>query len=381
MNSHDSVNKKQLAGAALERALAGKLSEILSGITWLSQRSTKSQRDEPDMKISLELHGKRRAELHVHFKSDIRPAFFQSWAEQRRHAMQGEKAVDVLASAFVSQRLADVCRQAGWGWHDLSGNCLIDVPGLLHIEKNGLPSAHRPPRTTANLSTAAAARVMRVLLTPAHAGRTWTQRALQVQTGGNLPNEEPVSLGLVNKVFHYLREQGFVAETDEGGVRVKDPMGLLTAWRDAYRFDRHQRRSYFTLLRGAQLEEALYLTGLDAGGRAAYAAFSAGERQAPQVRQQKTWLYLGADFMDSLVKNAQAKEVDSGENLVVLVPNDTGVFQTFEGDTYVGEQKLGCTDPVQTYVDLWHNPSRGEEAAQAVLEQRIRPAWDAVGVR
>jgi hypothetical protein len=83
--------------------------------------------------------------------------------------------------------------------------------------------------------------------------------------------------------------------------------------------------------------------------------------------------------MDSLVKNAQAKEVDSGENLVVLVPHDTGVFQTFEGDTYVGEQKLGCTDPVQTYVDLWHNPSRGEEAAQAVLEQRIRPAWDAVG--
>ncbi len=188
-------------------------------------------------------------------------------------------------------------------------------------------------------------------------------------------------MGLVNKVLHYLREQGFVAGTDERGVRVQDPMGLLTAWRDAYRFDRHQRRSFFTLLRGAQLDEALYRTGLDAGGLAAYAAFSAAERQAPQVRQPKTWLYLGADFMDSLAKHAQAKEVDSGENLVVLVPNDTGVFLAFESDTHVGDRKLGCTDPVQTYVDLWHNPSRGEEAAQAVLEQRIRPAWNAVGLK
>jgi hypothetical protein len=381
VNSPYSVNKKRRAGSALEKALAGKLSEILSGIAWLSQRSAKSARDEPDMVLSLELHGKGRAELHVHFKSDIRPALFQTWAGQRRHAMRGEKAVDVLGAPFVSQRLADVCRQAGWGWYDLSGNCWLDVPGLLRIERTGLPPAHRPPRNRANLSTAAAARVMRALLTPAHAGRTWTQRALQTQTCWKLPNEEPVSLGLVNKVLHYLREQGFVVGTDERGVRVQDPMGLLTAWRDAYRFDRHQRRSFFTLLKGAQLEEALYRTGLEAGGLAAYAAFSAAERQAPQVRQPKTWLYLGADFIDSLAKHAQAKEVDSGENLVVLVPNDTGVFLAFEGDTHVGERRLGCTDPVQTYVDLWHNPSRGEEAAQAVLEQRIRPAWNAVSLK
>jgi hypothetical protein len=362
VNRPYSVNTKRLAGSALEQALAGKLSEILSGIAWLSQRSAKSARDEPDMVLSLELRGKGRAELHVHFKSDIRPALFQAWAGQRRHATRGQKAVDVLGAPFVSQRLAD-------------------VPGLLRVERTGLPPAHRPPRNTANLSTAAAARVMRALLTPAHAGRTWTQRALQAQTCWKLPNEEPVSLGLVNKVLHYLREQGFVAGTDERGVRVQDPMGLLTAWRDAYRFDRHQRRSFFTLLRGAQLDEALYRTGLDAGGLAAYAAFSAAERQAPQVRQPKTWLYLGADFIDSLAKHAQAKEVDSGENLVVLVPTDTGVFLAFEGDTHVCERKLGCTDPVQTYVDLWHNPSRGEEAAQAVLEQRIRPAWNAVSLK
>lgn len=374
------MNKEPLAGAALEQALTKKLGEILSSVGWLSQRPAKLRRGKPDMVVEIELPGKKRAELHVQFKADVRPGFFQSWASHQRLNVPALGAVSVLAAPFVSQRLADVCRQVGWSWYDLAGNCWLDVPGFLRIERNGRPPAHRPPRNKANLGTSAAARVMRALLTPAHAGRAWTQRALQTQTCWTLPNEEPVSLGLVNKVLHYLREQGFVDESEKSGVRVRDPIGAINAWRDAYRFDRHQRRSFFTLLKGAQLEEALYRTGLDAGGLAAYAAFSAAERQAPQVRQPKTWLYVGAQFVDSLARYAEAKEVDSGENLVVLVPDDIGVFSSFDADTHLGDRKLGCTDPVQTYVDLWHNRGRGEEAAQAVLEQRIRPTWHAVGL-
>jgi hypothetical protein len=86
----------------------------------------------------------------------------------------------------------------------------------------------------------------------------------------------------------------------------------------------HERRSYFTLLKRAQLDEALNRIGLDAGGLAAYAAFSAAERQAPQVRQPKAWLYVSAELTDSLERHAQAKEVDSGENLVVLIDHGSG---------------------------------------------------------
>ena len=73
----------------------------------------------------------------------------------------------------------------------------------------------------------------------------------------------------------------------------------------------------------------------------------------------------------------QAKEVDSGENLVVLVPADMGIFLSFDADSHVGSRVLGCTDPAQTYVDLTHCGGRDEEAAQALLEQKILPAWKA----
>jgi len=68
--------------------------------------------------------------------------------------------------------------------------------------------------------------------------------------------------------------------------------------------------------------------------------------------------------------------VDSGENLVVFIPADNGVFYLQEG----GTGRLACTNPVQTYVDLFHCGGRGDEAAEALLEQNLKRAWKARGL-
>jgi hypothetical protein len=188
------------------------------------------------------------------------------------------------------------------------------------------------------------------------------------------PIPEP-SLGLVNKVVQHLRDEAFIDVLGKGGFRLRDPLKLLFAWRDAYRFDRHERRDYFTLLRGIPLRDALYNLELEAGGFAAYGAFSAADFQAPHVRQPKTWIYAGQDYVMRFEVLAQAKKVDSGENLVVLIPDDDGVFYPDDGARYVGERVMGCTNPVQTYVDLFHCGGRGTEAAEALLEQRLKPKW------
>jgi len=405
MNTQETMNTRPSRGAGLERALLEALRRTLAAVSWLPEpRAVDPNRrasDQADATVVLKLAAGRKAALRLYVKAEMRSGIFPSWAVQRRpEASKDVATVPVLMMPNVQPRLADLCRQEGWSWHDLAGNCWLDVPGLLHIERSGIPPVRRAPRPSANLSTAAAGRVLRALLSPAHAGRVWTQRSLLPETAWDrVPGDQPVSLGLVNKVVRYLRDEGFVEDVgppkriryqdtehrrlDDGaagdgagrGVRVRDPSALLDAWKNAYRFDRHERRSFFTLLKGAELRDALYRVGLDAGGMAAYAAFSAAERQAPHVRQPKVWMYLGAAFVDSLVQRAQAKEVDSGENLVVLVPDDSGVFITFDANRHVDEHELDCTDPVQTYVDLAHCGGRGEEAAQAVLEQRILPAW------
>jgi hypothetical protein len=275
--------------------------------------------------------------------------------------------------------MADLCQQAGWSWFDLAGNYHIDVPGLLRLQHKGNAPVHKRPSPSANLSTREAGRIIRALLLPEHAGMRWTQRHMAEHFGQLAKPIPQPSLGLVNKVVRHLREEAFIEELPDGGFRLRDPLKLLFAWRDAYRFDRHDRRSYFTLLSGRKLRDALANVGSQTGGFAVYAAFSAAEFQAPHVRQPKTWLYLREQGVAKFEELDEAKPVDSGENMVVLIPDDEGVFYLGDGSV-MGDNRMGCTNPVQTYVDLWHSGGRGQEAAEAVLEQRLKTEWKARGL-
>jgi hypothetical protein len=178
---------------------------------------------------------------------------------------------------------------------------------------------------------------------------------------------------VVNKVVQHLRDQAFVEPVQNRGFRVRDYEGLLMAWRETYRFERHDRRNYFTLLKGKILEERLRSVDPDGIGRLAYATFSAADFQAPAVRQPRTWVYLDPEAEHQFRTALDAKPVDSGENLVVLLPDDRGVFYQLERV----KDHLATTNAVQTYVDLAHAGGRGEEAAEAILNQRLRPAWAA----
>ena len=362
---------------AVAEALAEKLRELLGGVSWLDDWSLQRFPTMSDRGFAFLVKLPRpkggKAELWVQCKADPRPAQFP-YAYVASEAKQ--PPVLAFAAPFISPRMAAVCVENGWSWFDLAGNCRIDVPGVLHLERVGQPAVHERPRPVANLGTAAAGRVIRALLAPENAGRRWTHQTLirECQPG--------VSLGLVNKIARYLRDERYVEylPLPDEGLRLREPLGLLAAWQEAYRFDRHERRSYFTLLQGKRLQEAL--AGLDSrtGGFAAYAAFSAADFQAPHVRQPKTWLFVGAKHVPLLEKLAEAKPVDSGENLVVLIPEDDGVFFLGDGGA-MGQQRMGCTNAVQTYVDLCHCGGRGEEAAEALLEQKLKPEWKRRGLK
>ncbi len=139
--------------------------------------------------------------------------------------------------------------------NDLAGNCRLSVPGAFYLEASGNEPVHGRPTPSANLSSAESARILRVILTPDNIGMKWTQRDNQRHCA------PAVSLGLVNKVVRYLRDQAFIEEVGDEGLRLRDPLGLLKAWCEAYRFDRHWRRTYFTLLQGRKLQELFSTIG------------------------------------------------------------------------------------------------------------------------
>jgi hypothetical protein len=354
--------------------MADVLAGLLADISWLPGWSVEPVRQGSwDLRASGPVPAGGSGVLCVEIKRHFTPSLFRNLADRACDAGAARVATRVLGLPRVSSRLGDVCREHGWSWFDLAGNCRLELPGVMLIERSGRPHAPMRGRARASLSSPEAARVVRALLAPGNAGRRWTQRGI-VQHFGELSVPVPFpSLALVNKVVRHLRDEAFIEQLPDRVFRVRDHEGLLRAWRDAYRHDRYGRRTWFTLLRGPALDERLHTFNQTPKGRrrAQYAAFSAAEIQAPAVRQPRTWLMVDPFGETALMKAIEAKTVDSGENVVVLVPDDPGVF--YEPDLQAG--RLPCTNAVQTYIDLSHAGSRGDEAAEAVLQQRLKPAW------
>lgn len=371
------MNTSAMTPAALERALAKRLEKLLAGMGGVEglsiERNPAEFAQAFDLLAKFKLERGLEVELWVDIRMSPRPAQFPYVGIEREFEEKLVKRVraKVFAAPHVSPRLAELCESHGWSWFDLSGNCHLRIPGLIHIHHTGNPPVHVAPKPKANLGTREAARVVRALLSPVFMGMSWTQRSLKINC------RPQVSLGLVNKMVRHLQEEKYLEAVPDDGFRVADPLKLLVAWREAYRFDQHERLGFFTLLQGSKLHEALAWLGHDFEDHVAYAAFSAAEFQAPHVRQPKTWLYVSGHLVEDFPAKLGVKQVESGENLVVLVPSDSGVFFTPEAPA--NGDRLPCTNEVQTYVDLWHCGGRGQEAAEALLEQRIKPAWRAAG--
>ena len=165
--------------------------------------------------------------------------------------------------------------------------------------------------------------------------------------------------------------------TKRGEVRLSDPEALLRPWAAIDHSDHYQQVTYFTLMDRKQFSEALALAQRELGPWCVRASFSAAELQAPHVRQPRHWLHLRPSGLPVLERLTSAKRVDSGENLIVYVSKDAGVFQQWGTSKDAELPTPRCTDPVQTYADLLRHPGRGEEAAQAIKDQVLLPAWRA----
>ena len=75
-------------------------------------------------------------------------------------------------------------------------------------------------------------------------------------------------------------------------------------------------------------------------------------------------------MLEDLVSLLNLKEVESGANIMLLAPYDEGVFY---GTQVIDDIKIASS--VQIYLDLRGYKGRGEEAAEVLLRDVIKPKW------
>lgn len=153
-------------------------------------------------------------------KASARTAQIVQAAIQVRAAASALDGVPLVVVPFMGVGGAELCRELGVHWIDLSGNARIAVPGLhVHVsgQPNRFPERGRPPTPFGSRGS----RLARALL--ADPGRSWTQVELATESG--------LDAGTVSRLVRRLVDDGHLAREDRQ-VRVVDAHSLIRAWRE-----------------------------------------------------------------------------------------------------------------------------------------------------
>ncbi len=312
----------------------------------------------PDLWIKLALsYGEQ--DLLAEVKSSGEPRLVREAASQllkyRYSAPPG--AYGVLIAPFISPRAAEICVEEKIGYVDLSGNCLLSF-GQVYIERKGSSNLFAQKRDLRSLYSPKAERILRVLLTN-------PQGLWKLQ---KLADEAKVSLGQVSNVKKILSDREWI-EPEHGRIQLIKPIELLSEWAVNYDAKRNVVGDFYTFKTAWEFEADLAEWCAKEGTEYALTGFSGAARLAPAVRYQRAIAYV--DLPPSVVAVSMGlKEVTSGANVSLMQPYDEGVFY---GARAVNE--VWIASPIQVYLDLVGTKGRGEEAAQAILDEVIRPLW------
>ena len=285
---------------------------------------------------------------------NVRPALLQL---QNYAAHHGANAVPMLIAPYLSPEAQTLCKDNNVAFLDLVGNARIAFDNLF-IERR---VSDRPPadrRELRSLFKPKAAQILRVMLRDPK--REWRVT--------ELAEAACVSLGHVSNVRSGLLDREW-AQVSDRGLFLSAPSALLNAWRSEYQAPEGNRHAFYTVLHGSAFEDAArdLLTASSAHGKAVFASFSAAHWLAPFGRTGMQYFYADNAGLDRLKKSLKLSSSPKGENVVVTVPKDSGLFL----DTVQPAKGVICTSAVQTYLDLWVSGERGQEAAEHLRQEKL----------
>jgi hypothetical protein len=291
-------------------------------------------------------------------KSQGEPRLIRIAINQLKDYLKNAKdTYGILAAPYLSDASRQICKEAGVGCIDLAGNALIAV-GNIFIDIGGVPNPFPSSRISKSVFSPKSSRVLRVLLSdPA---KRWYVEDLSREAG--------ISIGLTSRVKQSLLAMEWIREENKSFNLVK-PEEVLNQMAGNYSYRKNQAFSYYSMLSEEELEAAVKKECEKRKYRYGLALFSGARKVAPFVRFMRFFSYVDGGIED-IAAALRLKKVESGANVTLLQPYDEGIFyglQNIRGTNVVSD--------IQLYLDLKGYKGRGEEAAQAIFEQTIKPKW------
>lgn len=312
-----------------------------------------------DITVSLKVGGQTKV-LACEVKSSGQPRHVRTALLQLRDylAQHEPAAIPVFIAPYLSPEAQALCGEQDVGFLDLEGNARIVFDGIF-IERQVASKPVTERRELRSLFKPKSAQVLRVMLRDP--SRPWRVT--------ELAQAAAVSLGHVSNVRSSLLEREW-GRVSDAGLYLSEPDALLDDWRDAYEPPAANRLGFYTTLHGGAFEDAArrVLRAEGEAGMVIFASFSAAHWLAPYGRTGTQYFYADEQGLERLMPILKLSPVSNGENLVVNILKDRGLFL----DAVEPAPGAFCTGLVQTYLDLSNAGERGRESADHLRRERLQ---------
>ena len=350
------ANKMKKESDEIEVKAEKALRDALEKIPFLKVKSIEREQDGVDLLLNLAL-GDKKQDLLVEVKNNGQPRLARDAVNQLiRYRNTYPDAYLIFMAPYISPQAAEICMKDGVGYLDFAGNCYLSF-GQVYIEQAGKPNPFRTRRDLVSLFSPKSSRVLQVLLN--NPGRVWKTQ--------DLADEARVSLGQIANVKKLLFDREWITKQD--GFSLTAPWILLEEWANTYTYRKNEVRNYYSLKSIPEIESDLAKVCREKGIEYALTGFSGAARFAPAVRYTRAMAYV-YNTRENVASLLNLKEVESGANVMLLGPYDEGVFYGMQVI-----EDIGIVSPLQIYLDLKGYKGRGEEAAEAILRDVIKPKW------
>ncbi len=364
--SETKVTKKEIIKRLIES-----LPKLLGQIDFIEDIQFKSEFDiqlskenmDHDLIAVVKTTDKKEYKFLFEVKQHGHPLHARTAALQlKRYIERKENHYGVLAATYISEKSMQICREYEIGFIDLAGNCLLSFDKI-YIFIEGRKNIYKRKGTLKSIFSGKSEQVLRVLLSDTK--KEWFVNELSKEANVSIGHTSNIKKLLLD--YEYLK---YIETSKKSKFIVNNPEALLKDWSKNYSYRKNTIRNFYSLENIETLERKLvnYLED----NRLSYALTlaSGSSKVAPFLRYNRVYCYLNKDDIHQITKDMKLKEVSSGPNLTFLEPYDTAVFydlQDIQGTKVVSD--------IQLYLDLQSYKGRGEEAADFLLEKRIKVKW------
>jgi len=334
------------------------LESTLSEIPFVQIKEIKSNvrvdNKEVDFMLKVLISGKP-TKFIVEVKSQGEPRMIRMATAQIQAFLQADpNAYGIIVAPYLSDTSRQICKDAGIGCIDLAGNAFLSFKKI-YIDRSGIPNPFPSARLSKSVFSPKSSRILRILLSDPT--RRWYVEEISQAAG--------ISIGLTSRVKQALLEKEWIKGEKKRFYLVKFEE-VLDEWVKNYSYTKNQSFSFYSSLSEDQLEEAIKKECVKSKCKYGLGLFSGARKVAPFVRFLRFFAYIGGDI-ETIAKNLQLKRVETGPNVTLLRPYDEGIFYALQNIS-----GINVVSDIQLYLDLKSYKGRGEEAAQAILEQRLK---------